>query len=642
MRVVAVGQSLQPEASIIIVGWRGAPHLKRCLRSVAANAPTVDHEVVVVLNEPTPEVLSMLNRGFQGLRIYTFSTNRGFGGAANYGVEQARGEFVVLLSDDCVVLPHWLESLVDTAGRRPDAGAVGSTFRQRSGVLQAAGSILWRDGSLTPVGHDEEGDGCPHLYERRVDSCSAGSLLVRREAWLAVGGMDDFYYPAHYEDVDLCLRLAAAGWQTWYQPTSVVVNERSPSVSEGFTAFLRNRNQELFRERWSTELAARCAPGDLEEAIWRARGRPGRVLVIDDRVPAPHLGSGYGRMWDCLMALAADPGLAIDFHPRLPLATDDDLAERLREVGVRIVPDLEAHLETPGVGVDVLLISRPHNYWFHEGLRARLLPDVPVVYDAEAVYYRRLEMQLALADDDEHREALEQRAVRMRGLEERLFAEADHVVCISEEEARVAAEFARCPITVIEAWLADARPTQAGFQERQDMGFVAGWSAGPGSPNADGLLWFAREVMPLVKARVASARLLVTGADPPDDVTSLHGDDIVFLGNVDDLHDFYNGIRVVISPVRFGSGVKLKSVEALQSAVPLVGTTEGVAGLDPAFEGAVFATDDPSRFADYVVALLSDETAWSQSRTTALQVAGADQREGLTVAAWPDIIRKHL
>ena len=101
-------------------------------------------------------------------------------------------------------------------------------------------------------------------------------------------------------------------------------------------------------------------------------------------------------------------------------------------------------------------------------------------------------------------------------------------------------------------------------------------------------------------------------------------------------------IRVVISPVRFGSGVKLKSVEALQSAVPLVGTTEGVAGLDPAFEGAVFATDDPSRFADYVVALLSDETAWSQSRTTALQVAGADQREGLTVAAWPDIIRKHL
>lgn len=642
MHVTSGSEIHVPIVSIVIVGWRDAPLLVRCLTSLAENRPTVPYEVLVVLNEPSAPLVSSVRQGFPDVRTWSFSTNLGFGGAVNFGAENALGEFVVLLNDDCVVHRDWLEPLVDTARRRGSCGAVGSTFLHPDGTLQEAGSVLWNDGSSRAVGDGESGTGIGYRFERRVDYCSGGSLLVRRDAWLAVGGLDDRYYPAYYEDVDLSLRLDAAGWETWYQPASCVTHSRSTSTNHGFRNYLMLANREVFRDRWASELVDRCGPGELEQAMWRARGRPGRVLVIDDMVPAPSLGSGFGRMFDCLLALASDTTLAVDFHPRQFGEQTAAQAAILSQYGVRIVTDLQAHLDTDGVDVDVVLMSRPHNYEIFEQLLDRMLTHVPVVYDAEAVYYRRAEMQAALAKDPTERAELERAASRMRELEERLFARADQVVCISDDEARLAAEHAPGPVTVVEAWLTGAQPTPSGFRPRRDIGFVAGWAAGKGSPNADGLLWFAREVLPIVRAKMPWCRLLVTGASPPQDVSWLHGESVVFLGGVADLHAFYDQIRVAISPVRFGAGVKLKSIEALQSGVPLVATVEGAAGLDPGLIGAFFASDDPETFARCLISLLTDETAWEQSRGIALRASSAEHRDGLTIAAWPEIVRKHL
>ena len=109
--------------------------------------------------------------------------------------------------------------------RRSGCAMAGSTFLHPDGSLQEAGSILWSDGSASAAG-----DGFPDgfmRFERRVDYCSGGSLLLRRDVWEALGGFDDRYYPAYFEDVDLALRASDAGWEVWYQPLSVVRHARS-------------------------------------------------------------------------------------------------------------------------------------------------------------------------------------------------------------------------------------------------------------------------------------------------------------------------------------------------------------------------------------------------------------------------------
>lgn len=367
---------------------------------------------------------------------------------------------------------------------------------------------------------------------------------------------------------------------------------------------------------------------------------PARVLVVDERIPVPSQGAGYGRMFDLLLALAGSDRLDVTFHPQHWFPVDEDVIAQLRAAGVELVEDLPAHLAARPADFDIVVISRPNVYEAYAPLLAGELPGIPVVYDAEAVAWRRLETRLDLAPTEEARARLQAGLDQARALEQRIFAEVDAVVCISEEEAAIVREHARGEVIVVAPLRTDARPTTRGFHERDGVGLVAGWAAGPGSPNADGLLWFGREVLPALRVLLPDVRLRVTGGDPPDNLAWLAGPQVDFVGRVEDLHGFYDSIRVAISPVRYGAGVKLKSIEALQSGVPLVATREGAAGLHPGLSGGFFATDDPLLFAAQVAALLTDETAWRMSRAAALH--GVSRSGSLTVAEWPEIIGRHL
>ncbi|HUC37839.1 MAG TPA: hypothetical protein VMR97_12050, partial [Acidimicrobiales bacterium] len=117
------------------------------------------------------------------------------------------------------------------------------------------------------------------------DYCSGVSLLVRRSAWKSVGGMDEGYYPAYYEDVDLCLKLEADGMDVLVQPASVVVHHGSTSPLR-YREFLGNRNRRRLVARWSSLLESRPAPrpGD-PEAIARAFRSAARRERAGGRVP---------------------------------------------------------------------------------------------------------------------------------------------------------------------------------------------------------------------------------------------------------------------------------------------------------------------------------------------------------------------
>lgn len=126
-------------------------------------------------------------------------------------------------------------------------------------------------------------------------------------------------------------------------------------------------------------------------------------------------------------------------------------------------------------------------------------------------------------------------------------------------------------------------------------------------PNVDGLRWFATQVWPLVTAAIPSARLLVVGRNPVPAVTGLSTrPGIEVHRDVESMQPWLARARVAVVPVRIGTGIRVKALEALAAGLPLVGTSVGLEGV-PVTEAEAAVRDDPEGFAAAVIELLSDD-----------------------------------
>jgi glycosyltransferase involved in cell wall biosynthesis len=150
------------------------------------------------------------------------------------------------------------------------------------------------------------------------------------------------------------------------------------------------------------------------------------------------------------------------------------------------------------------------------------------------------------------------------------------------------------------------------------------------------LQWFASEGLPRVVSAIPWVRLRVTGARPPREALSVAGPHVDFLGFVPDIAALYDRALVAIAPIRFGAGVKIKTLEAMQYGVPVVATRIGAEGLGTGVEEAIDIVDDPASFAEFVITLLTDEEKWKERRRSmAAHVRGLRE---LPRRSWAEII----
>ncbi len=244
-----------PAVTVIVLVTSELTSLARCLRSVHEfTSADAAYEVIIVANGTDAARLQAI-RQRDDLTLIHSPVNLGFAGGCNLATRFARGARLVFLNDDVVVTPGWLEGLTGAMDEDERVAVVGSKVLMPDGRLQEAGSVLWNDGSTSGVGRGDDPDAVPYQRRRPVDYVSFCSAMVRRTAWDNAGGFDERYFPAYYEDADLCLSLQARGWAVIYEPTSVVHHEQGGSASRDYRDFLSRRNQRAFADKWAAVLS---------------------------------------------------------------------------------------------------------------------------------------------------------------------------------------------------------------------------------------------------------------------------------------------------------------------------------------------------------------------------------------------------
>ena len=263
-RPIEFPRESDPLVSVVLIGWRNAPSLLASLDALSTASTSIPYEVILTLNEPTESLLSELDDGVAGLAATLRSDmNIGFGEANNRAVQRAKGPFVVFLNDDTSVRDQWLDSSVALIEKNTEIGAVGSVLLNTNGSIQDAGCLIWRDGSVALLDHvllnGHEPATRPALY------CSAAAILVRKEVFEKVGGFDPGYFPAYYEDVDLCFKFRSEGFETWINTDSRVEHLRAGSTTRPFQRFCHERGYQRFLSRWSRSLEHVAVPPSQED-----------------------------------------------------------------------------------------------------------------------------------------------------------------------------------------------------------------------------------------------------------------------------------------------------------------------------------------------------------------------------------------
>lgn len=599
-----------PRVSIIVPVFNHIATTLACLESIARTPARTSYEVIVVDDCSTDASAIELGK-ISGLRIHRNAQNLGFVRSCNAGARIARGDFVCFLNNDTLVTPGWLDELVDTFDLIPNTGLVGSKLLYPDGSLQEAGGIIWRDGTGLNYGKYDNPDRPEYSYAREVDYCSGASILLPRALFEKLGGFDELFVPAYYEDTDLAFRIREKGLKVIYQPLSRVIHLEGKTSGTDLTSGAKRHqvtNRIKFVDRWRQVLLRHHeAPGSIG-VLAKDRHAPGpRVLVVDASLPRHDNDSGSLRMRS-LLSLLRELGCKVTFVPNGEHAAHRPYRADLQRRGIEVlhypyVASPREHLRSAGWRYDAIVFSRPDIATRHIDAARRHAPRARIIFDTVDLHFVREEREGRLNDDGVKLAAAAKRKHEELSLAER----ADVTIAVSElERDKIIAERPGTRVLVVSN-IHDEYESSVPFANRRDFLFLGGFEH---TPNVDAVLHFVRAVLPKLRGRLGDAKFLVVGSKPPPEVRALACEDIVVTGFVPDLRPWFERSRLSVAPLRYGAGVKGKINMSMAWGVPVVATEIAVEGmrLEPGRDVVIGRTDD--ELADKIVELYFDEERW--------------------------------
>jgi len=256
-----------PEVTLIIPTRNGFELLQRCVESIYRKTSYRNFELIIVDNQSneakTFEYLLRLERQGQA-RILRYDAPFNFSAINNFAVRHTESEIVGFLNNDVeVITPDWLDEMVHYA-IQPEIGAVGAKLYFPNNTIQHAGVILGLGGLPGVAGHIGKGRPVSYpgqasraLLAQNVSAVTGACLIVRRNVFQEVGGMDEENLPIAFNDVDLCLRIRERGYRNVWTPFAELYHYESYSrgyedTPEKIIRFVKE--SQFMRKRWGNLL----------------------------------------------------------------------------------------------------------------------------------------------------------------------------------------------------------------------------------------------------------------------------------------------------------------------------------------------------------------------------------------------------
>jgi GT2 family glycosyltransferase len=618
---LAPPENPDPRVSIVIPAYNQIAFTLACIESVFRSAPAASFEILVGDDKSSDGTVAASKIDIPNVRWIRHDPNLGFVRNCNETARSARGSVLVFLNNDTLVLPGWLDELVDTLDADDSVGLAGSKLIYPDGRLQEAGGIFWQDGSAWNLGRFEDPRRPELSYAREADYISGASIALRRPVWEEMNGFDELFVPAYAEDADLAFRLRAAGYRTVFQPRSQLLHFEGVSSGTDTGSGIKAHqvtNLERFKERWSKVLEAHRPNGE-EPHLEKERGVARRALFVDLTTPEPDHDAGSVVAVECMRGLqAAD--FKVTFVPQDNFLWTPEFSAPLQRAGIetiyhpyysRFAPFVEAR----GGEFDLVFL---HRYPTAERTLSDIRRHAPqarvALLNADLHYLREMREAELAGDPERIREA-----ERTRERELAVMAAVDLVLTHSTVERDILAEALGPEKVMLLPLIHDAAPTPAAFSERRSIGFLGGFAH---PPNVDAVDWFLDEVWPRVREVDDTAEFALAGSKMPDRFRKLHGrDGITVLGFVESLEEYFNAIRVSVVPLRVGAGAKGKVAASLAAGVPCVSTPVGVEGMQLAANREIAVAETADALAAQILQVFEDEAAWRRYRDHGLAYA---------------------
>jgi len=244
----------EPELSIIIVSWNVKDLLKKCLESIFASQGNFNSEVIVVDNASTDRTAEMVRVKFPQVKFLANEKNIGYAAANNLGFAQSSGKYILFLNPDTVILDNTLEKMLEFVKGNDKIAIAGCKHLNPDKTLQpsirrfptvtAIVLILLKIAKIFP-----DLPALRHYFARDfdynrlqiVDQVAGSFFFTKREILQKIGPFDEQFF-TWFEEVDLCRRAKAAGWQVWYNPTAEIIHVGGQSFKQQLVL----KNQKIF------------------------------------------------------------------------------------------------------------------------------------------------------------------------------------------------------------------------------------------------------------------------------------------------------------------------------------------------------------------------------------------------------------
>lgn len=608
-------------AALIIPVHNKWAYTQRCLDSILRTNMLSKVDIYVIDDCSTDQTSENLLKIPYIKKVITNKSNQGYLRSVNtcfkfISEQENKYDYIGLINNDVEFLANSFDFLINQFDNNPDFGCLSPKVIYPDGRIQEFGALLWEDGSASQLFHSlkfEEDTFLKTNHLMESSYVSAACIFIRSSSLGILGSelFDDLFFPAYYEDVDLCLRLRDSGFKVGVFGGSYVIHHEGISHGTNTSIGIKNYqviNQAKLVNKWGNRLKKLALPIEIplslvEDNPLILQENKKVILIIDDKLPNPMSGGGEARMLTIVNHLKL-LNFRIIFIPIGKNQLNED-KEFYSNFGIRVerssridtVID-EINFYAQGEYGTFCLISRPGmqlrlgNY-----LKDKLPSQTKFIFDCVDLF-------------DFYPDANDQKFINFT----QSISSYDYVWTVNElEKSRIQKLLPNLENRIeICSMKLEINPMPK-FEATQNL-ILVGSLGHP--PNQEMVLGAIEKILPSLSNTKEQLNLKIVGVGWEDwikrEYAHLDLTNVIFKEYVPDISAEIRSSRIMIAPLTEGSGIKIKVLDSIRNGVPVIGSTIAWEGICGAEELEKIAVDEYSTYAFEIEKLYWDKGVWEE------------------------------